>query len=75
VRRTSLDGRANWFDAKGYGFIGRDGSRDIFAHYTAAVGDGYLTLQEGIPSTSKLHKVPKVRRHPKLLPFRFRSSS
>ncbi len=29
------------------GFIGRDDGPDVFVHYSAIVGDGYRTLQEG----------------------------
>ncbi len=37
-----------WFNnAKGYGFIGRDGGSDVFVHYSAVAGDGYRSLQEG----------------------------
>lgn len=37
-----------WFSsAKGYGFIGREGSPDIFVHYSAINSEGYKTLEEG----------------------------
>lgn len=43
-----VTGQVKWFNnAKGYGFIGRDGGSDVFVHYSAVVGDGYRTLQEG----------------------------
>ena len=43
-----MTGKVKWFNnAKGYGFIGRDGGADVFVHYTAIVADGYKTLQEG----------------------------
>jgi len=43
-----VTGKVKWFNnAKGYGFIGRDGGSDVFVHYTAIVGDGYRSLQEG----------------------------
>jgi CspA family cold shock protein len=43
-----LRGTVKWFNnTKGYGFIGRDDGPDVFVHYSAIVGDGYRTLQEG----------------------------
>jgi cold shock protein len=43
-----VTGTVKWFNnAKGYGFIGREGGSDVFVHYTAIVGDGYRSLQEG----------------------------
>ncbi len=43
-----MQGRVKWFNnAKGYGFIGRDDGPDVFVHYTAIVGEGYRSLQEG----------------------------
>lgn len=42
-------GTVKWFNnAKGYGFIlPEDGSKDIFAHYSAISMDGYKTLKAG----------------------------
>jgi len=43
-----VTGKVKWFNnAKGYGFIGREGGADVFVHYTAIVAEGYKTLQEG----------------------------
>ncbi|MCL6481103.1 MAG: cold shock domain-containing protein [Acidobacteriia bacterium] len=43
-----VTGQVKWFNnAKGYGFIGREGGADVFVHYSAIVGDGYKSLQEG----------------------------
>jgi cold shock CspA family protein len=41
-------GTIKWFDArKGFGFIERDGARDVFVHFSAIEGDGYRRLEEG----------------------------
>lgn len=43
-----VTGIVKWFNAaKGYGFIQRDGSEDVFVHYRAIRGDGYRSLNEG----------------------------
>ncbi|HUB03343.1 MAG TPA: cold shock domain-containing protein [Terriglobales bacterium] len=43
-----IKGTVKWFNnAKGYGFLGRDGGPDVFIHYSAITSDGYKSLQEG----------------------------
>ena len=41
-------GAVKWFnDAKGFGFITREGESDVFVHHSAIQGNGFKTLTEG----------------------------
>ena len=45
---STYEGTVKWFNnAKGFGFLGREGGPDVFVHYTAIQTDGYKSLKEG----------------------------
>jgi CspA family cold shock protein len=49
-RKTTMriTGKVKWFNnAKGYGFIEREGGSDVFVHYSAIQGSGFRSLEEG----------------------------
>jgi len=57
---SEVQGTVKWFNnTKGYGFIGREDGADVFVHYSAIVGDGYRTLQEGEPVEFEIVQGPK----------------
>ena len=43
-----VEGTVKWFnDEKGYGFIERDGGKDVFVHHSGINSSGRKTLTEG----------------------------
>lgn len=45
---STTTGTVKWFnEAKGFGFIEQESGPDVFAHFSAIVGDGFKTLAEG----------------------------
>ena len=43
-----VQGVVKWFnDAKGFGFVQREGGEDVFVHFAAIVGEGFRTLTQG----------------------------
>jgi cold shock protein len=43
-----INGTVKWFnDAKGYGFIAREGGPDVFVHFSAIQMGGFRSLAEG----------------------------
>ena len=58
-----ITGKVKWFNnAKGYGFIERDGGSDVFVHYSAIQGDGFRSLEEGQAVSSRSLTAPRARR-------------
>ena len=54
-------GTVKWFsDDKGFGFITPDdGSKDLFVHHTAIVGEGFRSLAEGAKVSYEAEQGPK----------------
>jgi cold shock protein len=53
-------GTVKWFnDAKGFGFISREGGEDLFVHFRAIQGTGFKSLQEGQKVSFVVVKGPK----------------
>ena len=43
-----ITGKVKWFNnAKGYGFIEREGGTDVFVHFSASQGSGFRSLEVG----------------------------
>src|SRR5690606_41627770 len=50
-----VEGTVKWFnDEKGFGFIEREGGKDVFVHHSAINGSGRKTLHEGQKVTMKV---------------------
>ena len=53
-------GTVKWFNqAKGFGFIKREGGEDVFVHFKAITGNGFKSLNEGDQVEFEVEKGPK----------------
>ncbi len=53
-------GTVKWFNgSKGYGFIEREGGKDVFVHFSAIQGSGYRNLDEGQKVEFEVENGPK----------------
>ena len=58
-----ITGKVKWFNnAKGYGFIEREGGSDVFVHYSAIQGSGFRSLEEGQGVEFESSTAPRARR-------------
>lgn len=55
-----LTGTVKWFDdQKGYGFIEREGGKDVFVHHSAIQAAGFRSLGEGDRVEFSVEQGPK----------------
>jgi CspA family cold shock protein len=55
-----ITGTVKWFnDAKGYGFLEREGGPDVFVHFRAINGEGHRSLKDGQKVTFEVVQGPK----------------
>lgn len=66
---STTTGTVKFFnEAKGFGFITREGGPDVFVHYSAIQGSGFKTLAEGQQVEFTVTQGQKVLRRRTLLP-------
>lgn len=56
----STEGQVKWFNnAKGFGFIEREGEADVFVHHSAILMNGFRTLNQGDRVSFEIVEGPK----------------
>lgn len=54
------EGVVKWFNSeKGFGFISREDGDDVFVHFSAILGEGYKSLEEGQRVSFEVVQGPK----------------
>ena len=55
-----IEGAVKWFnDAKGFGFLSREGGPDVFVHHSEIRGEGFKSLAEGQRVQFEIVESPK----------------
>jgi cold shock protein len=55
-----IQGTVKWFNSsKGFGFIAREGGKDVFVHFSAISMEGYKNLAEGDKVEFSIEDSPK----------------
>ena len=55
-----VTGTVKWFNNdKGYGFISREGAKDVFVHHSSIEGEGFHSLTEGQQVEFEVEEGPK----------------
>ena len=55
-----ISGTVKWFNGdKGFGFIEREGVKDVFVHFSAIQGDDFRNLTEGQKVEFNVEQGPK----------------
>lgn len=70
-----MKGTVKWFnEAKGYGFIAREGGPDVFVHFSAIQAKGYKSLKEGDEVEFEIEEGPKGPQDVRVVPADRRAS-